>query len=462
MNWLSKANTCPGLYYGTLAQDGFLIRLRIPGGLINLPQGKAVVQILEKCGKNSIQVTNRGNLQIRAVETAPSIEIYQQLQEVGLASQNIQLDHFRNVMISPTAGIDTQELFDTRSLMKAILNYIEEHPELGQLSPKFSIGIDGGGQIAIGIRSSAVWEHRYNEIQFSAMTHNSETYLHLALGGDKQLWDTEIIIKPEKCLFLIDALTSVYVDYVKKNRQEKPLRLKHLLQDWGLSTYLQKVIRKLNFAYNLTKIKLIPSLPYRHLGIYPQKQGGLSYIGLSLPLGHVTLKQWQGLLKLATEFGRDEIRLTPWQSIILPNMPTEKLGEVLSQLQKLNLCHDKNQPQGAIIACAGKPSCKSAITETQNHGMLLIKHLQERLNLKHPVNIHLTGCSKSCAQPSPAEITLVGTMIEQEGKMVEGYNIYLGDEKHSYREKITELPFVEVLPMMEKLIKNRKLNIKDD
>lgn len=462
MNWLSEANTCPGLYYGTLAQDGFLIRLRISGGLINLAQGKAIAHILEKCGKNTIQVTNRGNLQIRAVETAPSPEIYQQLQEVGLASQNIQLDHFRNVMISPTAGIDTQELFDTRPLMTAILNYIEEHPELGQLSPKFSIGVDGGGQVAIGTRSPVVWEHRYNEIQFSAMAKNSEIYLHLALGGDKQLWDTGIIIKPEKCLSLVHALASVYLDYVRKNRQEKPLRLKHLLQDWGLSTYLEEVTRKLNFAYNLTKIKLISSLPYRHLGIYPQKQSGLSYIGLSLPLGHVTLKQWQGLLKLATEFGRDEIRLTPWQSIILPNLATKKLGEVLSQLQNLNLSYDKNQPQGSIVACGGKPGCKSAITETQSHGMLLIKHLQERLNLKYPVNIHLTGCPKSCAQPSPAEITLVGTMMEQEGKMVEGYNIYLGDEQHSHKEKIAELPFVEVLPMMEKLIKNRKLNIKDD
>lgn len=452
MNWLCEPNTCPGLFYGTSACDGFLLRLRTPGGLISLPQGEAIARLMENCGKDSLQVTNRANLQIRGLETSPSPEIYQKLQQVGLAGKQPKLDHLRNIMTSPTVGIDPRELIDTRPLVTAILNYIEEHPELKELSAKFSIGIDGGGQVGLGTRSPRLSEHRYNEIQFFAVKKDGQVCLHLALGGERQLWDTGILIKPENCVSLLNALITVYLNYIRQNQSEKTPRLKHLLRDWGLSTYLDQVTQEMNFSAGLTKIGLTPSLPYSHLGIEQQKQEGLSYLGMGLPLGHITLKQWKGLLNLAADFGSGEIRLTPWQSILVPNLPTEKLELILPQLEKLNLSHCKNQIEGAIVACAGKPGCGSAITQTQLHGMALIQYLQKRLKPKYPVNIHLTGCPKSCAQPSPAEITLLGTMIEQEGKLVEGYKIYLGDDQYSLKYQVAELPFVAVPQMLEKLI----------
>jgi ferredoxin-nitrite reductase len=447
LNWLCEPNTCPGLFYGTTAQDGFLLRLRTPGGVISLPQGKAIASLLENSEKNIIQVTNRANLQIRGLKTAPSPAIYQQLQQVSLASKNPQLDHFRNIMASPTVGIDPQELIDTRPLIGEILDYLENYPEIGELSPKFSIALDGGGQVAIGTRSPVTWEHRYNEIQLSAVTIKDQVYFHLALGGDKQLWNTDILIKPEKTISLLQALITVYLDYVRNNQTGKKLRLKQIIQDGNISPYLEQVKARIKPDLLVNQINLIPSLPYHHLGIQPQKQENYSYIGISLPLGQITLPQWQGILQLITEFGSKEIRLTPWQSILLPNIPTKQIEIVLSQLDHLGLVYTQNSLEAAIIACAGKPHCGSAITSTQNHGIMLINYLKEQKNLTKPLNIHLTACPKSCAQPSPAEITLLGTMIEQQEKMVEGYKIYRGNQ-----ELIAELPFLDVLPVVEKLI----------
>jgi len=455
LTWLFEPDTCPGLFYGTSAQDGFLIRLRTPGGLINLSQGEAITQLFEELDLNTIQVTNRANFQIRGLKKAPSTEVFQTLSKLGLAGKNPRLDHLRNVMSSPTVGIDSQELINTHPFVFAILNYIENNPHLIQLSPKFSIGIDGGGQVSIGTRSNVMAEHRYNEIQFSAVNYHDQIFFHLALGGDKKLWDTEILIDPKDCISVLDALITVYLDYVISNPREKKLRLKHLLQDWGLTKYLKQVQDYLTFPLTQAKITLSPTLPYGHLGIHSQKQEGLSYIGLSLILGHLTVNQWRGLVNLSHRFGNEEIRLTPWQSLLLPNIPTTKVKEIIPLLEDLGLSPFVNQPQGAIVSCAGKPFCGSAITQTQLHAKILIQYLQERIKLDYPVNIHLTGCPKSCAQPSPAEITLLGTMIEQEDNFVEGYKIYVGNGQESLKSKVGEYAFVDVPQIIEKLIKEK-------
>ncbi|MGL5196072.1 MAG: precorrin-3B synthase, partial [Chroococcales cyanobacterium] len=127
MAWLIEPNVCPGLFYGTSAQDGYLIRIRTPGGFLNAQQGRVLATLAEAWGSHLIQVTNRANLQIRAVQGAPTAEMLHTLQTIGLAAENPRLDHLRNVMTSPTAGIDAQELWDTRPLVIALDAYIQHH-----------------------------------------------------------------------------------------------------------------------------------------------------------------------------------------------------------------------------------------------------------------------------------------------------------------------------------------------
>jgi ferredoxin-nitrite reductase len=470
MNWLTQTNICPGLFYGTSAQDGFLIRIRTPGGCLNSQQGKAIASLMKQWGKLNIQVTNRANLQIRSVQTSPSLDIFKHLQNLGLASQNPRVDHLRNLMTSPTAGIDLQELIDTRPVIEALDYYIQNHPELAELPAKFSIGIDGGGAVGIGTRSEISWEHRYNEIQLSAVEIGSggeteKIYFKLALGGNKQLYDTQILIAPDDCLSIVAAFTQVYLDYVQKNSPtaKKP-RMKHLLQDWGIEYYLQQVNRQLNHPLRPEKNspKLPPTKPYAHLGVHPQRQIGLSYIGVSLPFGELTLDQLLELIQLSEAIGNATLRLTPWQTILLPNIPDEQIPTVLNHLSLLELSPTENQIDAAIVACTGKPGCSSAYTETQSHAIDLTNYLNQHFKCPRPVNIHLTGCIKSCAQPSPAEITLLGTTLDQNGTTVEGYKIYIGDGKQSLKNQLCEVTATEMPSFIEKLLnfyqKHRKNN----
>ena len=468
MNWLVEANACPGLFYGTAAQDGFLIRLRTPGGWLNSPQGKAIATWLEQW-QTTIQVTNRANLQIRGLQKSPSLEEFQTLQKLGLAAHNPSIDHLRNIMSSPTAGIDCQESIDTRPLVQELDNFIQNYPSIAELSPKFSIGIDGGGAVGIGTGSTMAWQHRYNEIQLSAITVNNPTNLtsivcfRLALGGDKQFYDTDLLIEPENCLAVVKALVKVYIDYVQQtpNIKGKKLRMKHLLKDWGLAKYLEQV----NSQLHRTSTGIIKgqeyrqaahsTQPYFHLGIHPQKQPGLSYIGLSLRLGQLTANQLWGLAALSETFGSGQLRLTPWQTVILPDIPDEKVSELLPKLASLGLSASPGWDAG-IVACSGKPGCAAAATATQIHASLLADYLKERLTCNSPVNIHLTGCAKSCAQPGPAEITLLGTTIEENGQILEAYQVYVGDNQKFLETPIFEGEFAKIPPLIAQILSSQK------
>ncbi|EKQ68488.1 assimilatory nitrite reductase (ferredoxin) precursor [Leptolyngbyaceae cyanobacterium JSC-12] len=440
VTWLLEPNGCPGLFYGTLAQDGFLIRIRTPGGLLNAQQGWAIATLVERWGSVSLQVTNRANLQIRAVHDAPTADIFQTLQTLGLAAQNPTVDHLRNVMTSPTAGIDFQELIDTRPFVQGLDAYIQSHPELVDLPAKFSIGIDGGGTVGIGTRSPKPWEHRYNEIQLAAVIENGAVYFRLALGGDKQLWDTQVAIRPDECVPVVAALATVYCNYVNQfpHRSKKP-RMKHLLHDWGIERYLQQVNQHLPRPLGSVSAcsSPAPSQPFAHIGVHPQRQSGLSYIGIPLQLGLLTATQLRELVRLSQTFGRHHLRLTPWQTIVLPDILDEQVPEVLQHLSAADLSVSDNQVDAAIVACSGKPGCAGSKTQTQTHAIALASYLKQHLMLTSPVNIHLTGCPKSCAQPSPADITLLGTQLpapqnadSQGNAAIEGYQVYVNPGQH--------------------------------
>lgn len=403
MNELVTANPCPGLFYETPAQDGILMRIRVPGGILNLEQASAIVSIVDRWNTSTIQVTNRANLQFRAVSSTP--EILETLQTVGLAAKNPEVDHLRNVMASPTAGLDPSELIDTRSIVQALDTYIQTTPELAGLPPKFSVGIDGGGQVSIGTRSEKAWQHRYNEIQLSAISANQ---FQLAFTSGKQLYETGVLIDASECVATIAVLAKVYLDYVQQSKRLKKPRMRDLLKDWGVAGVLDRAGLQTQQSYPLPKSNT------QYLGIQPQKQIGLSYIGVAIRLGQMSIAQFQQLIELAKTYGSGELRLAPWQAVILPNIaePSVLLKELLS------LGFAINPIQSSIVACAGKPGCAASETHTQAHALALTQ------SLKHPINVHITGCPKGCAQPSPADITLLGTKIEQS----EAYYLFAGDQ----------------------------------
>ncbi|WP_238361138.1 precorrin-3B synthase [Iningainema tapete] len=440
-NLQQKYPTCPGLFYDTGARDGIISRLRVPGGILNSKQGRVVVE-WASCGRGYVHVTNRANLQIRANQGITD-ELLTILQQSGLAAPLACVDHLRNIMASPTAGIDLGELIDTRPLVKELDEYICLDSELAGLSPKFSVGFNGGGSVSIS--------EQPNEIGFLAVAVDGYrgTYFRLKLGEEQN-----IIVKPEECLPVVVALARVYLSVAGTSHRprsnllkaDRQLRIKHILQEWGVQWYLNQAQRYLPFAWRYILDKTFPKTVFTpknlHLGVHQQRQPGLYYIGVVLPLGQLLTNQLRSLVGLADTYGSGTLRLTPWQNLLISDIPAQDVPKVQLEIERLGLHWSASHIQGTMVACTGKNGCRSSATDTKGHGLALAEYLQKHITLDVPVRIHLSGCPKSCAYHGKSDITLLGTIIED---IAEGYHIYVGDGEQPFgRELYTNVPWTEL------------------
>ncbi|WP_442940864.1 precorrin-3B synthase [Nostoc sp.] len=474
LSLVSGFATCPGLFYATPAADGILSRVRIPGGIISSQQCRAIADIAEQHGGGYLDVTNRANLQVREIRTGINAEVLKYLQNMGLGSGNTVVDQIRNIMTSPTAGIDPQELIDTRPFVQSWDDYIAAHPALSGLSAKFSVCFDGGGIIQVG--------DRLNDILFAAVLVESNIYfrLYLSVGEKGQPpSDTGILLPPEDCLPVLAALADVYLAY-SNTTSKRRLRLRELLNTLGCKNYLQEVEQRLPFSLLYSQIRkdLTPQPPslqgkgekfspllqgeglgersdvkYQHIGIHPQRQQGLFYIGVVLPLGRLESRQMRGLADLAAKYGSGTLRLTPWQNLLLTDIPQQWVGDVQSGIAFLGLDSSPTNIKSALVACSGKKGCASSATDTKSHALTLAEYLKTRVPLDCPVNIHFTGCEKSCAQHGKSDITLLGVSIEAENKTVEGYHVYVGDSKQKFGHELYQyVTFAELPALIERML----------
>jgi ferredoxin-nitrite reductase len=404
----SESIFCPGLFAPSVAQDGVLARIRVPGGVVSSQQALVLAEFATKLGAVDLQVTNRSNIQLllKSLDQAD----FAALQSVGLAAPIAAVDRFRNIMASPTAGIDSQMLVDTRPLVKSIDSYISSSPHLTGLSAKFSVGIDGGEALSIG--------QRPNDILLMARPSGLRLMLRMSDGSTgsptNQMLDTRLVWGLEQSVEVFATLSDLYLQHSgsihlapsEHRRSSKP-RFRHLVEHWGLDW-----LRANCPGAELTRETVeMPQVGYQYLGVHSQLQSEYFYLGVVLPLGRLTLDQLRGLAEIAAVHGNSEIRLTPWQNIILPNLPA--IQPVISALERLGLSVNPKHSAGSIAACRGTMGCAAAVIDSQNHALVAIR----QLTLVSPVQIHISGCDKGCAQPVSSDIALKGTN--------QGYEIYL-------------------------------------
>ena len=436
--------TCPGLFYGSSAQDGMLARMRIPGGILTDRQCDAIADLADNSGAGYVQVTNRANVQIREIHTPISPDGFEHLQQLGLAAQTVSLDPIRNIMASPTAGIDSQMLIDTRPLVKALDDTIQTHPEWAALSAKFSVCFDGGELVSV--------RDRRNDITLVAHKQSSsEIGFRVCLNVEAHnSGDVGVFISQDQCLAFIAALTQVYLDYTQdydSGKGRKP-RFRDLLSNWGIEHCLGRVEHSLGFSLR-REASLLRSSPqsYHHLGIHPQRQTGLSYVGIALPLGRVESWQLRDLVKL-THYGSGKLCLTPWQTILLPDVSDDHLGGLEGAIADLGFHTSTTCFDSALVACSGRTGCASGLTDTQTQALMLV---ELTAHLDQPLNIHFSGCEKSCAQQTPSDIALVGIEMEA-GSTIAGYDVYVGTRESSFGRRIRSVSASEITPLIKQML----------
>jgi ferredoxin-nitrite reductase len=414
-----------GLFYVGPTQDAYMCRLRIPGGILDSRQLRGVAAIADELSGGFADVTTRANLQLRQIPARHAPEVVLRLVELGLTSQGSGADNVRNVTGSPTAGIDPQELIDTRPHARAIHHHILRHRELYGLPRKFNIAFCGAGRVLV--------LEETNDIAFTAVLVGGEVMYRLALGGITGHRDlareTGVVVAPEQTTAVCDAILRVFIAHGIRTDRGKA-RLKYLLDAWGLPKFLDAVEAELGWTLTRIDTTAIAPRPAQdrrgHVGVHPQKQAGLNYLGVVVPVGRLTADRLRGLAAIADRFGSGTIRLTVWQNLLISDIADADVAAACAAVAALGLATEASAIRGGMVACTGNAGCKFAAANTKSHAAQLADWLDVRITLSAPVNIHLTGCHHSCAQHYIADIGLLGAKVERGEEMVEGYDLHVG------------------------------------
>ncbi|MCW5690288.1 MAG: NirA family protein, partial [Pseudolabrys sp.] len=297
-----------GLFYVAPAQSSYMCRLRIPNGIMKHWQLAGLADLTDRCAGPYCHVTTRANLQIREIEPKNAVEVVEGIMELGLGSRGSGADNIRNVTGTPTAGIDPQELIDTRPYAREWHFHILNERALYGLPRKFNVGFDGAGRIPV--------LEDTNDIGFQAVevrdgfSVEPGVYFRLALGGITGhrdfARDTGVILKPEEATPIADAIVRVFIEHGDRTDRNKA-RLKYVLDAFGFEKFLGLVEDKLGRKLVRMPVEAIAPRPTfdrsAHIGVHPQKQPGLNWIGVVFPAGKIDTVQMRGLAKVAQDFG---------------------------------------------------------------------------------------------------------------------------------------------------------------
>ncbi|MGJ4858451.1 NirA family protein [Labrys sp. La1] len=416
-----------GLFYVAPAQSSYMVRLRIPNGILTHWQFAGMADVAERMGGGYAHVTTRANLQIREVMPDNAPRVVEAIQDLGLCSRGSGADNIRNVTGSATAGIDPQELADTRPLAREWHYHILNDRSLYGLPRKFNVAFDGGGRIAT--------LEETNDIGFQAVRIGGETWFRLVLGGITGHRDlarpTGVFCKAEECCAIADAIVRVFTDKGDRTNRTKA-RMKYVLDAIGFEAYLEAVEAKLGRKLTRLSEDGVEPRPafdrLAHIGVHPQSQPGLNWIGVTLAVGRMDASQMRGLAAIARDFGDGDIRLTVWQNLLISGVPDSKVAEAKAAIEALGLDWKASSLRAGLVACTGATGCKFAAAHTKEHALEIAEYVDARLALDVPVNVHLTGCHHSCAQHYIGDIGLIGAKVtlNEEGDQAEGYSIVVG------------------------------------
>jgi ferredoxin-nitrite reductase len=428
-----------GVFFRPVTPGKFMMRMRIPNGILTSNQMRVLAAVVQRYGDDgSADITTRQNIQLRGIRIEDLPDILNRFQTVGLTSIQSGMDNVRNITGDPVAGLDADELYDTRKLVQQIQDMLtnkgEGNPEFTNLPRKFNIAIAGGRDNSVHAEiNDLAFVPAFKEAIGEEFPNSQKVFgFNILVGGFFSAKRCEAAIplnawvSPEDVVSLCRAVLEVFRDHGSRANRLKS-RLMCLIDEWGIEKFRQEVEERLGKSLLPAAAKDEIDWEKRdHIGVYKQKQPGLNYVGLHIPVGRLYAEDMFENASLAEVYGTGEIRLTVEQNIIIPNIPDSRLATFLTENLLKRFSINPDLLTRSLVSCTGAQFCNFALIETKNRALEMVKALEAELILTSPVRIHWTGCPNSCGQPQVADIGLMGTKTRKNGKTVEGVDIYMG------------------------------------
>jgi ferredoxin-nitrite reductase len=413
--------------YEQKPRDGhFMMRVRINSGIVNSAQARVLAGISRDYGRNLLDITTRQAIQFHWLRVEHLPDIFKRLESVGLYSYEACGDCPRTIVGNPLAGIDPNELLDTEALVNQVNDFFLLNRDFSNLPRKFKMSISGN-----------IYNTAHAEINDLAYTPAVKvidgeelTGFHVWVGGGlsakphlaKRL---DVFVRPEDVLKVAVGVVTIFRDYGYREKRHHA-RLKFLVADWGPEKFLEKLTEIIGELPASGEDKTAGWNAAYFDGVHPQKQSGLNYIGLNVPVGRLTGEEFEELARLSDEYGQGSLRTTMAQNIIFSDIPDAKVEALLAEPLLKRLTPNPNTFMSRTVSCTGNEFCNLAIVETKVRAVRVAEYLDEHVDLNEDIRIHFVGCPNACGQKQIADIGLQGALVKTPEGTVDAFDIAVG------------------------------------
>jgi ferredoxin-nitrite reductase len=353
-------------------------------------------------------------------------DIFKRLEEVGLYSYEACGDCPRTIVGNPLAGIDKDELIDTIDIVEQVNDFFLMNRDFSNLPRKYKMSISGN------IYNNAHAE--INDLAFvpavKVIDGQEVIGFHAYVGGGLSAKphlakELDIFVRPEDVLKVSIGVTTIFRDYGYREKRHQA-RLKFLVADWGPEKFREKLVEIVGELPTKGESKIVGWNAVYYDGVYPQKQEGLNFIGLNVPVGRTNASEFEQLADIAEKYGDGKIRTTMSQNIILSGIPDEKVEEALQAPVLKRLSPKASHFLSRTVSCTGNEFCNLAVVETKERARLVAEYLDANVELDEKIRIHFIGCPNACGQKHIADIGLQGALVKTPEGMVDAFDIAVG------------------------------------
>lgn len=448
-----------GIFFRPVTPGRFMVRLRLPNGVIRADQLEVLADAVDRCGADgSADITTRQNLQLRGLLLEDMAPLMRAMELVGLTSRQSGHDNPRNITGNPLAGIDPEEIVDTRPLVTAIQAALLGPDGPRNLPRKFNVAVGGAPDSFL----------LHNDLAFLPAFREGQLGFTVVVGGFFSAQRNELAVPlglwvaPEQLPSFTLAVLAHFGRHGNRVARNKS-RLMYLIDQLGLEAYREAVVGELEGiggeAFPHDGTHLVNRAPRSGVGVHAQGQAGFHWVGLSVPTGRLDAGAMAELARLARSYGDGELRLTEAQNVLITNVPTDRLEALLAEPLLARFRPDPGALEAEAVSCTGNRYCSFALIPTKTTAQTVVEELEKRLELPHAVRTHWTGCPNACGQPYMGEIGLMGAKARHDGEMVEAAKIFLGGSMGS-DPKLAELhdkgvPLTQLADVLEDLLVER-------
>ncbi|WP_299445156.1 nitrite/sulfite reductase [uncultured Phycicoccus sp.] len=411
-----------------LADEFFMLRVRLDGGALTLHQLRVLADISLEFARGTADISDRQNIQYHWIRVEDVPEIWRRLEDAGLQTTEACGDTPRVVLGSPLAGIAADEILDPTPVIDEIVSRFVGDPELANLPRKFKSAVTGHPSLDV--------VHEVNDLSLVGVVHPE-------LGPGYDLWvggglstaprlaeRLGTFVSEDRAADVWHGVVRLFRDYGYRRLRTKA-RLKFLLAEWGPVEF-RRVLEEEYLGYALPDgpAPAPATTPGDHVGVHVQKDGS-HYVGAAPVVGRVSGETLAGLADLMAAAGSDRLRLTPHQKLVVLDVAPARLAALVAGLDDLGLSVNPSPFRRHTMACTGIEYCKLAIVDTKVTAATAVAELERRLadvtgDLDTPISLHLNGCPNSCARIQVADIGLKGQLVTVDGEQRPGFQVHLG------------------------------------